>query len=426
MATRCIEPANAPLDAEFRAAPSKSATHRALVAAALADGTSEILDPLDADDTRRTLAGIRALGVSVEERGGAWLVHGAGGVIPGGGAIDLGGSGTSARFLTAVAALGERASTLDGSARLRERPMSELIQALGTLGAAIDATDGRGLPIRTGGSGVSGGAVALSGARSSQFASALLLTAPAFARGLHLAVNPPRVSFAYVRLTVEMLEEFGAIVESEGEAGFRVPPQRLRATNVTIEGDHSSASYACAAVAILGGRVRIRGLKADSTQPDARFLQDLAGLGCRVVTDGDGIVVEGSGRVPGFAWDLTDAPDLAPTAAVLALFADGPSVLSGLTHLSWKESDRVAVLCDNLIRLGARAEVERGTLSIAPPRRAASRAATIDVAGDHRIAMAFAVAGLGRPGITIDDAGAVAKSYPRFWDDLARLVRTGS
>ena len=426
MATRCIEPANAPLDAEFRAAPSKSATHRALVAAALAEGTSEIRDPLDADDTRRTLAGLRALGVSVEERERTWYVHGAAGVIPGGGVIDLGGSGTSARFLTAVAALGERPSALDGSVRLRERPMDELIQALGTLGAAIEATEGRRLPIRAGGSGVSGGAVALSGARSSQFASALRLAAPAFARGLHLAVRPPRVSFAYVRLTVEMLGEFGAVVEPDGEAGFRVPPQRLRATSVAIEGDHSSTSYACAAVAILGGRVRIRGLKAGSTQPDARFLEDLAGLGCRVARDGDDIVVEGSGRVPGFAWDLTDAPDLAPTAAVLALFADGPCVLSGLSHLSWKESDRVAVLRENLTRLGAWAEVEGGTLTIVPPRRIASPAATIDVAGDHRIAMALAIAGLGRPGVTIDDEGTVAKSYPRFWEDLERLVRTGS
>jgi len=423
MATRCIQPANTPLDAGFRAAPSKSATHRALVAAALAEGTSEIRDPLDAEDTRRTLAGLGGLGVSIEDRGRTWLVHGAAGAIPGGAVIELGASGTSARFLTALAALGAKPSTLDGSARLRQRPMDELIEALRALGATIG---GQGFPLRAGGSGVSGGSVALSGSRSSQFASALLLAAPAFARGVRLAVSPPRVSFAYVRLTVEILEAFGAIVDLDGESGFRVPPQRLRATSVTIEGDHSSASYLFAAAAIVGGRVRVHGLKASSTQPDARFLADLAGLGCRVEDGGDGIVVEGSGRLPGFSWDLADAPDLAPTASVLALFADGPSVISGLTHLSLKESDRLTVLRDNLIRLGARAAVDRGTLSITPPGRLASPAATIDVAGDHRIAMAFAIAGLARPGVTIGDAGVVAKSYPRFWDDFARFFRTGS
>jgi len=426
MATRCIEPANAPPDAEFCAAPSKSATHRALVAAALAGGPSEIREPLDAEDTRRTLAGLRGLGVSIVDQGSAWLVRGAAGVFPGGAAIELGASGTSARFLGAIAALGEQPSTLDGSARLRERPMAELVDALRALGATIDADEGGRLPVRAGGSRVKGGSVTLSGARSSQFASALLLAAPAMETGLKLAVRPPRVSFAYVRMTVEMLETFGAIVETEGEAEFRVRPQRLRGTSVTIEGDHSSASYAAAAAAILGGRVRIRGLKATSAQPDARFLKDLAALGCRIAADGAGVVVEGSGRVPAFSWDLADAPDLAPTAAVLALFAEGPCVLSGVAHLSFKESDRLAVLRDNLIRLGAGATIDGGTLSIAPPPRSATRAVTIDVAGDHRIAMAFAIAGLARPGVTIGDDGVVAKSYPRFWDDFARLVRTGS
>ena len=152
----------------------------------------------------------------------------------------------------------------------------------------------------------------------------------------------------------------------------------------------------------------------------------MATLGCRVSYGGDGIVVEGSGRVPAFTWDLADAPDLAPTAAVLALFADGPCALSGLQHLTLKESDRLVVLRDNLDRLGARSLVEGGMLSILPPPRGAAHGGTIRVDGDHRIAMAFAVAGLAIPGVIIDDPGVVAKSYPRFWDDFAALVRTES
>jgi 3-phosphoshikimate 1-carboxyvinyltransferase len=128
--------------------------------------------------------------------------------------------------------------------------------------------------------------------------------------------------------------------------------------------------------------------------------------------------------VPEFSWDLADAPDLAPTAAVLALFAEGPCVLSGLHHLAFKESDRLEALRSNLLRLGAQVHVTGGTLSIVPPRRGASGAAMIEVSGDHRIAMAFAVAGLALPGVTIDEAEVVAKSYPSFWDDFARLVRT--
>jgi len=426
MATRRIEPAKGPVDADFLAMPSKSATHRALVAAALADGTSEIRGPLDAADTRRTLQGVLGLGVRVEERERAWIVHGTAGAIPGGGTIDLGASGTSARFLAALATLGARPSMLDGSPRLRERPMEELIQALSALGATVDTPGERAFPLRAGGSRVRGGKTVLSGARSSQFASALLLAAPAFEHGLRLEVAPPRVSFSYVRLTVEILEAFGAAIATEGEAGFAVPPQRLRATVLTIEGDHSSASYPLAAAAILGGRVRIRGLRADSAQPDARFLRDLAALGCRVDSDGAGIVVEGSGRVPAFSWDLADAPDLAPTAAVLALFAEGPCALSGLQHLALKESDRLAALANNLVRLGACAAVEGGTLSIVPPPRGDAHGGTIRVEDDHRIAMAFAVAGLAVPGVTIDDPGAVAKSYPKFWDDLAALVRIGN
>ena len=426
MAMRCIEPANGPLDADFLAMPSKSATHRALVVAAMAEGRSEIRGPLDAADTRRTLEGLRALGVRVDERESTWIVHGAAGEIPGGGAIELGASGTSARFLTALATLGARPSRLDGSPRLRERPMDELIQALSALGATIDTPEGRAFPLRAGGSRVRGGRTVLSGARSSQFASALLLAAPAFEHGLDLTVAPPRVSFAYVGLTVEILRSFGGSVAMDGDAGFAVPPQRLKATTLAIEGDHSSASYLLAAAMILGGRVRVRGLRAESAQPDARFLRDLATLGSRVDSDGSGVVVEGTGRVPAFSWDLSDAPDLAPTAAVLALFAEGPCALSGLQHLTLKESDRLAVIKDNLNRLGARAAVEGGALSIVPPPPGAAHGGTITVAGDHRIAMAFAIAGLSIAGVTIDDPGVVAKSYPRFWDDFAALVRTGS
>ena len=426
MPPRCIGTAEGPLDADFAAPPSKSATHRALVAAAVADGVSTIVGPLDADDTRRTRDALRALGVRVDAGAGAWTVHGAAGSIRGGGTIDVGESGTTARFLLAIAAVGSRPSTVDGTPRLRERPMEDLIAALRSLGAVIEPGSARALPVRAGGGRVAGGAIAVSGVRSSQFTSALLLAAPMFDRGLALTVAGPRVSPSYVRMTVEMLEAFGGRVSDDGAGSYRVPACRLRAATVEVEGDYSSASYAMAAAAILGGRVRVRGLRRGSLQPDARFSRDLASLGCAVAFEENAVSVVGDGRIPPFAWSLAGAPDLAPAAAVLALFAEGPCSLSGLHHLHAKESDRPAALAENLERFGARAVVADGTLMIDPPARHGRRAVAVDSHGDHRIAMAFAVAGLAVPGVTIDRADVVEKSYPGFWTDLEALVRTGS
>jgi 3-phosphoshikimate 1-carboxyvinyltransferase len=181
-----------------------------------------------------------------------------------------------------------------------------------------------------------------------------------------------------------------------------------------------------AATAILGGRILIRGLRGDSAQPDAKFLNGLAGLGCTVDSGCSNVAVEAKGRIPPFSWDLSDAPDLAPTAAVLALFSYGSCTLTGLGHLAWKESDRLKSLRDNLSSLGAHVSTDEGTLTIVPPPRSSLRGGTIRVAQDHRIAMAFAIAGLVIPGIEIDQPDAVTKSYPRFWSDFDALVRTGS
>jgi len=419
MRTRCIEPARSPVNAELTAVPSKSWTHRALVAAALADGRSRVDRPLDAADTRCTRRGIVSLGLRVEDDEGSWVVHGGGGRIPGGARIDCEASGTTARFLSALAATGSRPSVLDGSPRLRERPMEELVTALGALGAFVSAPGG-GLPLEAGGPGLHGGSVTISGRRSSQFASALLLVGPALADGLELTVAPPRASFAYVLLTTRVLEQFGVIVRRTGDGTFAVAPQRVVPATLASEGDHSSASYAFLAAAVTGGRVRVAGLDADSFQPDARFSRDLATIGCVVRAEAAGITVEGGTPLSAFDWDLEDAPDLAPAAAVLALFCHGESRLRGVGNLRLKESDRLAALASGLARLGAAVRVEDDALTVRPPAAGAA-GASIDVAGDHRIAMAFAIAGLRVPGVVLSDATVVGKSYPGFWEDLERL-----
>ncbi len=411
--------------AAFRAPRSKSATHRALVAAALADGPSRIVDPLDADDTRVTLRGLAALGITAGAGAGGWHVEGGGSRVPGGGRVDLGESGTSMRFLAAVGALGARPSVLRGAPGLARRPMHEIAAALGALGAGVAlAGSGRSLPMTVGGRPVRGGRVAVPGGRSSQFVSALLLVGARLPGGLAVEFLPPAVSLPYVDVTVATLRRFGVGVERTGETRWSVAEGSYPGREIRIEGDHSSVSCFLAAAAVLGGEVEVRDLDPASPQPDARLPEWLERIGCVVRRGPESVTVEGSGRIPGFDLDLSDSPDLAPAVAVLALFSEGRAVLRGLGHLRFKESDRLEVLADNLGRLGRDVRATADALDVAaPPAGWRPRPATIRTASDHRMAMAFAVAGLRAGDLVIDDAECVAKSYPGFWDEFDRLGR---
>jgi len=421
MSVRAIRRVRGPLDAAVTAPASKSVTHRALIAAGLARGESTLVGPLDADDTRATRAGLDALGIRVRDGRGSWLVSGSAGRIPGGAAIALAESGTTARFLTAVAALGEQPSRLDGAPRLRERPLGPLIASLERLGGALrpDPETG-GLPLVAGGAPPAGGRVSLPGKLSSQFASALMLVAPCLPRGLELLIEPPAVSLPYVELTARVLEAFGVSIARASELSWSVAHGCPTGREYRIEGDHSSASYFLAAAAIVGGRVRVRNLRPDSAQPDARMGKILAGLGCSVQTGDDWVEVRGDGRIPGFDLDLAAAPDIVPTLAVMALFAEGPCAIHGVAHLRHKESDRLEVLARNLRALGRHAIALEDRLSVAAPPPCLG-GARIDTASDHRMAMAFAIAGLRIDGVEIENPACVAKSNPGFWDQLDAL-----
>ena len=419
MEPRSIPIAAGPLAARIGAIPSKSVTHRALVAAALSRGVSEIVDPLDATDTRVTAAGLVALGFDVRALTDRWLVTGGAGEVPGGGTLDLGESGTSLRLLLALAALGAKPAHLDGAPRLRERPAAELATALVELGARIEGPRPGQLPLRAGGRVFGGGTVRLPGGRSSQFASALLLAGTALDGGLLLHVEPPAVSRPYIALTAEVMRAFDLRVDPEAALTWRVARGAGCARTYRVEGDHSSASYFLVAAAVVGGSVTVAGLRADSLQPDARLASLLADLDCRVEVGGDAVTVHAGGRIPGFEVDLADTPDLGPSVAVLALFADGPSRIGGVAHLRLKESDRLDLLARNLRALGRDARATADSLVVGGVSR--PRGAVIQTAGDHRMAMAFAVAGLRQPGIVIDDPACVAKSNPSFWEQVDSL-----
>jgi 3-phosphoshikimate 1-carboxyvinyltransferase len=387
---------------------SKSVANRALVCAALADGKSRLRGFARADDTKLLILALRKLGFRIEPAAPSDLVVDGGGVTAAEASLDLGNAGTSFRFATAVASLGKGVFTLDGDARMRERPVAGLVEALRGLGAAIDYGGAEGFPpIRMTAAGLSAGKVKVDSSASSQFLSALLLVSP-LARGpVEIESAGPVSSAGYVDLTRRVMRSFG------GEAG---KTGRYRATDYTVEADAASAGYWAAIAAVTGGRARVRGVRPDGSQPESGFLDDLRRMGARVSADPEGTLVEG-GPLKGIDADLNGRPDSVPALAVTALFAAGPTRIRNVAHLRHKESDRLAALAHELGKLGARVAEHRDGLDIEPP--SAVKRAEIDTRRDHRLAMAFAIAGARVEGILIRDPGVVSKSYPGFWNALA-------
>ncbi len=411
-----------PLDAEMSAIPSKSVSHRALVAAALADGESEILGALRSDDIEVTVDGLRQLGVSIGALDpGCWSVRGVGRSLPGAGQLQLRESGTSLRLLTAVAALGRRSSQLDGVARLRDRPIRPLLEALRRLGASCEPADASRMPFAVGGGRLSGGELSIEASRSSQFASALLMIAPLLPGGLDLELEGTAVSTSYIDITLQLMRRFGASAERLSEHRLRVDEGRYSGDRFQVEGDHSAASYPFAAALITGGRVRLHQLDRESLQPDSMLTREAASFG-GICDSGDGWVeMRSRGSIPAFDRSFAAAPDLVPTIAALAAFADGPVTIRDVAHLRLKESDRLAQVSENLERLGCPAQIDGEHLRI-DGTRARWRSAVVETAGDHRIAMAFALVALRVPGIRLDNADCVSKSFPNFWSYWSELL----
>jgi 3-phosphoshikimate 1-carboxyvinyltransferase len=398
---------------------SKSYTHRALVAAALAEGASVLTNALKAEDTELTAQALAQLGAGLDWQGSALRVKGAGGKWrPVSEPIYLGNSGTSLRLLTALAALGQGDYRLTGTARLCERPLGELLGALKQLGVQAASERGDGCPPVTVKGGLAGGRASLSGAVSSQFVSALLFIGPLAPAGLTLTVTGELVSRPYVDLTLEVMAGFGVSYYREGYRFFEVPGgQAYLPQAFAIEADASSASYFWAAAAITGGRVSIANLSEESSQGDAAFPKVLAAMGCRAECSDAGLTVTG-GPLHGITVDMAAMPDLVPTLAVVAACARGETVITGVAHLRHKESDRLAAVAAELGKMGIAARETADGLVITG---GCPRGAAIDTYNDHRLAMSFAVAGLKAPGTVIKDPGVVAKSFPEFWQFLDKL-----
>jgi len=400
---------------------SKSYTHRALMAAALAAGESVLTNALAAEDTELTARALTQLGAGIDWQGTTIRVTGRGGRWrPVAEPIYLGNSGTSMRFLTALAALGEGEYLLTGTDRLCQRPLEELLDALRQVGVQAVSERGDGCPpVRVTG-GLTGGRARLSGGTSSQYLSALLFIGPLAPKGLEIDITGELVSRPYVDLTLEVLSDFGISYYREGYRYFQLPGgQCYLPQDYAIEADASSASYFWAAAALTSGRVTITNLSLESSQGDAAFPEVLGRMGCAIESTPAGLTVQG-GPLRGVEVNMATMPDLVPTLAVLAAFAAGDTVITGVAHLRHKESDRLQAVAAELARLGIEARETADGLVI---RGGTPKGAVIQTYNDHRIAMSFAVAGLKTPGVSITDPDCVAKSFPDFWEFFHRLYR---
>lgn len=428
------------LDGRIRVPGSKSITNRALLLAAMADGESILSGALESDDTVVMRAALEATGIGLSTRpatpdsgdgdgdGEDWIVQGRGGRFdsgPGGDplVLDCGNSGTTVRFLTAALTLADGPIVVDGNARMRERPISDLVHSLRALGAELTVTGQNDCPpVRVHGGGLPGGAAMIDGRQSSQYVSAVLQAAPYAAQDVELSFQDGViVSRPYIDLTLEVMRAFGADVDWTDDDRLRVRAgQTYQPREYTIEPDASSAAYPFCAAAIAGGSVSVAGVREDSLQADFKILGLLERMGCGVQREGDVVTVVGSpkplrslGEI-----DMNDFPDAVLAYAVVALFADGPTTITNVGNLRIKETDRLAALETELHKLGARTKTGPDWLRIEP---GPMRGAQIETYDDHRMAMSFALAGLRIPGVVILDPGCVSKTWPGYFDAFDTL-----
>jgi 3-phosphoshikimate 1-carboxyvinyltransferase len=417
-----VSPLSGPLDVAVTLPGSKSITNRALVCGALARGTSVLTGALHADDTEAMVEGLRSLGATLEAEwaAGRITVEGvAGRPLADVALVDARLSGTTSRFLLPVAALGDGHRRVDAAGRMRERPMGDVIDSLRSLGATIHDVGAPGhLPVEVVGGSLAGGEVAVRADVSSQFLSGLLLSAPAMPTGLVATVAGDLVSRPYVELTEAVMGAFGVEVAHPDDRTWSVAPQDYVATTFAIEPDASAASYAFAAAVLVGGRVTVRGLGAGAWQGDVAFVDLLERMGATVERHPDSTTVTGGPVLRGIDADLRDISDTAQTLAVVAAFAEGPTRVRGIGFIRGKESDRVGAVVTELRRLGIDADEEPDGFTVRP---GPVRPAVVRTYDDHRMAMAFALAGLRTHGVSIADPGCVVKTFPGYWRLLDEL-----
>ncbi|GIV14609.1 MAG: 3-phosphoshikimate 1-carboxyvinyltransferase [Armatimonadota bacterium] len=423
---RKIVPLSSPPDVCVDLPGSKSITNRALLIAALCQQRVTISHALDSEDTQVMRESLRRLGFLVEQpQSETIVIYGEGGRIPAREAeLWVANAGTAARFLTALVALGEGTYRIDGTPRMRQRPVQPLLDALNALGAEAVSELGTGCPpVLVRARGLRGGKVSMRGDISSQFLSALMMVSPRAEGSVTIHIEGELVSAPFVQMTLRMMRQFGvdAVWEEEKDRIVVPAPQRYRLAGEAVypvEPDATAASYFFAAAAITGGRVCVRGLSRDSLQGDIRFVDILEQMGCSVRWLSDAVEVTGTGVLHGVDVNMSDISDTFITLAVVAPFADSPTRIRGVEHARYQESNRVSAVATELRRLGVDVEEHIDGLTIYP---GTPQGGTVQTYNDHRIAMAFAIIGLRVPGIAIANPECVQKTFPNFFEKLHEL-----
>jgi 3-phosphoshikimate 1-carboxyvinyltransferase len=399
---------------------SKSYTHRALILSSLAGGGSHLIHALRCEDTERTAQALLKFGVEIFWEGDDVRVLGTGGKYQASeDRIDVGNSGTSMRFLTALAALRKGTTLLDGNERMRKRPIGELLKGLRELGVPAYSQKANDCPpVVVESEGLKGGTARIRGEESSQFLSGLLMVAPYAQNDVNIKVTGSLASRPYIDITLDVMSAFGVKIPSQGYSSFSVKAgQRYLPKEYRIEGDASNASYFFSAAAVCRGRVKVNNLNPTTFQGDIQFLDILERVGCRVNRGSDWVEVLG-GELHGTEIDMNEMPDLVPTLAVTAAFARGKTVIQNIRHLRFKESDRIHALAKELSKMGIRVNEREDGLEIEGGK---PHGAEIETYDDHRMAMSFAIAGLAVTGMRIKGEGCVDKSFPGFWETWRKL-----
>ncbi len=402
--------------------PSKSYTHRAIIAASLSSGESKVYNHLVSRDTTATTNACRAMGAKLNEEGSSLVVEGSK-PRAADDVVNVENSGTTLRFMTSVFALPRQGYTvLTGDASIRRRPMQGLLDALGALGAKAKSTNGNGhAPIIVGEGGIQGGDVEIRGDVSSQFISSIMIASPLAREDTSLRVSD-MVSRPYVEATLQLLALHGIEIGREGDSTFRIRGgQEYRPADFAIPGDFGSAAFVMGAVALAGGDVEISGLTTSLPQGDLAALDFFRRLGIKLDVRQNSVRVVGDGgRLSGGVFDLADSPDLLPVLSMLSLKCDAPVEMRGVSHARFKESDRIEVAAEGLRRMGAVVEEREDGLKAIGPREV--KPAVLDAHDDHRMFMAFCLASLIAPGsVRVEGVESLDVSYPSFLEDLAGL-----
>ena len=402
---------------------SKSISNRALLLAAMAEGNTRISNLLDSDDIHHMLEALDALGVDSHQAGSDRVLRGRGGPLVSHDlelSLHLGLAGTAFRPLLAALTTGRGRFVLDGTARMRERPVAPLVDGLRQLGARIEYLGDEGsAPVRVTGTGLQGGTVVMRGDLSSQFLTSLLMTAPLASGRVTVEIDGEQVSKPYLAITLHLMRQFGIEVVHQDFQHFEIEPGRYRSPEtLLVEGDASSASYFLAAGAIAGPGVTVFGVGSGSVQGDVAFVDVLTAMGASVTREPNSITVR-PGLLTGIDLDLNAIPDAAMTIAVLALFASGTTTIRNIYNWRVKETDRLAAMSVELRKLGASVIEGLDFISITPPDSLSE--ATIDTYGDHRMAMCFSLACLGGVPVTINDPDCVSKTFPTYFERFEAL-----